>query len=61
MNQKELRQKIVYYQAVNRVTQADIAKKCDVDLSYFNHIMNGKKIPSDVVVQKILLVVDEVK
>ena len=56
-----LAERIVMYRAVNRLSQADMAKRCGVSAQTIHNIESGYQTPTRLTRAKILLVIGEQK
>lgn len=54
-----LSEQMVRYRAKERISQAELAKRCGVSLQTINSIENDVQAPSRVTEQKIRLVIEE--
>lgn len=54
----KLSEKMVLYRAKERITQAELAKRCGLSLQTINSIESEQQSPSKVTIAKINLVVD---
>ena len=55
----ELREKMLAYRAKNNISQAEMAKRCNVSIQTINFIENGKQKPQAKTEYRILNVIKE--